>query len=200
MKSKDSEQNYRIVSTDIICEILGFSARRIQQLAKENVLVRVSHGKYDLPASIQKYIEYNIEIDSVADGQLDKTQEEAKWVLARRQKTELEVQIMKGELHRSEDVQLVMSDMLGNFRARLLGLPSKVAPQLLGKTDILAVKQVLKDEVYEALNELSDYDPNVFYEYSKDNLFLGEDEEDVLEEISPLEKDNIKNGHKKKEK
>jgi phage terminase Nu1 subunit (DNA packaging protein) len=200
LKNKDSQQNYHIVSTDIICEILGFSPRRIQQLAKENALVRVSHGKYDLPASIQKYIDYNIEINSMFDGQLDKTQEEAKWVIARRQKTELEVQIMKGELHRSEDVQMVMSDMLGNFRARLLSLPSKVVPQLLGKTDILAVKQMLKDAVHEALNELSDYDPNVFYEYSKDNLFLGEDEEDVLEEMPPIEKDNKKNGHKKKEK
>lgn len=199
MKNKDSASNYHIVKTDIICEILGFTPRRIQQLAKENALVRVAHGQYDLPASIQKYIEYITEVDTLGDGELDKTQEEAKWVVAKRKKTELELQIMKGELHRSEDVQLVMSDMLGNFRAKLLAIPSKIAPQLLGKTEIMTVKEILKEAVYEAMDELSDYDPNAFYQYSKDNILLddAEEDEELEESTEQIEKEPKDNGRKK---
>jgi phage terminase Nu1 subunit (DNA packaging protein) len=196
---KDSKPNNHIVTTEQISEILGVTTRRIQQLAKENALVRVAHGKYDLPASIQKYIEYMTVADILPDGELDKAQEEAKWTQARRKKTELELQIMKGELHRSEDVQLVMSDMLGNFRARLLAIPSKIAPQLLGLTDILTVKEMLKEAVYEAMNELADYDPNAFYQYSKDNLLLDELEEDSEEETEQGSKGPRANGSKKKE-
>jgi phage terminase Nu1 subunit (DNA packaging protein) len=198
---KDLGKNNHVVSTKEISEILGVTTRRIQQLAQDNALVRFSHGNYDLPASIQKYITYMTEAGSLADGELDKAQEEAKWTQARRKKTELELQIMKGELHRSEDVQLVMSDMLGNFRARLLALPSKIAPQLLGKTDIIPVKDLLKSAVYEALNELSDYDPNAFYQYSKDNLLVDEeeDEDHMDNENEKVNKGPKKNGQKKKE-
>lgn len=199
LKQKDSQTDYHIVKSNVISEILGFkTTRRVEQLAKEGVFVRVGRGQYDLAASIQGYIEYLLEAGTMVEGKLDKTQEEAKWVLARRRKTELELQIMKGELHRAEDVQMVMSDMLGNFRARLLSIPSKVAPQLLGKTEIPVIKNILEEVVREAMNELSDYDPNVFYEYSKDNLFLEEDDlEDTI--IDEIEMEQEKNGRKKKE-
>ncbi|QLQ21923.1 MAG: hypothetical protein HZT42_05955 [Paracoccaceae bacterium] len=100
------------------------------------------------------------------------------WTRARRQKTELELQIMRGDLHRSEDVRRVMNDMLGAFRARILSIPSKFSPQLVGLTEIPPIKVVLKQAVHEALEELSDYDPMVFYDISKDKMLL-EDADEV---------------------
>lgn len=194
MAGKGLAENNYIVTTKEICAIFGLKARRIQQLAEENVIVRAAHGKYDLPASIKNWVEYHVEMNTAVEGKLDKYEEEAKWVFAKRQKTELEVKIMKGELHRSEDVEMVMSNMLGNFRAKLLSLPTKVAPLLLGKTDLVVIRDSLKDAVYEAMDELSDYDPNVFYENSKDKLMLEDDEE--LEEI---EQESEVIGQKEKE-
>jgi hypothetical protein len=55
----------------------------------------------------------------------DKTTEEALWTRARRQKAELELQIMRGELHRSDDAKRVMNDMLGAFRGKLFFYPRK---------------------------------------------------------------------------
>lgn len=193
MARKDSEKNEYIVTTEQISEILGLSKRRIQQLAKEDALVRASHGKFDLPASIKSYIEYLLEREHSGD-ELDKAEEEAKWTRARRQKTELELQIMRGELHRSEDVKRVMNDMLGNFRAKLLALPTKMAPQVLGLTEIPPIKEKLKTAVYEAMSELSDYDPSVFYDISKDKMFL-EDDDLELEETEGKVK---RNGRTKK--
>ena len=71
-----------------------------------------------------------------------------------------------------------MNDMLGAFRARILSIPSKFSPQLVGLTEIPPIKVVLKQAVHEALEELSDYDPMVFYDISKDKMLL-EDADEV---------------------
>jgi hypothetical protein len=42
-----------------------------------------------------------------------------------------------------------------------------MAPQLVGKTEIPLIKSALNDAVKEAMDELSNYDPTVFYDYSK---------------------------------
>lgn len=187
MTRKDSVDESHIVTTKQISEILGLHARRIQQLTQEGALIRVAHGKYDLPRSVKTYIDYSIEKIMVVSDELDNNVETAKWTRARREKTELEVKIIKGALHRSIDVERVMNDMLGAFRARILSLPTKIAPQLVGIPDIPEIKEKLKDAVYEAMNELSDYDPLVFYDYSSDKMFI--DEEEKLEmEVRP-------NGH-----
>ncbi|PAQ15058.1 hypothetical protein CD798_08425 [Bacillaceae bacterium SAOS 7] len=196
MARKDSTKKSYIVTTAEISEILGLTTRRIQQLAKEGALVRSSHGKFDLPASISSYIDYLVEKNQT-DEELDKTTEEALWTRARRKKAELELQIMRGELHRSEDVQRVMNDMLGAFRARLLALPTKMAPQVVGKTEIPPIKDILKSAVYEAMNELSDYDPHVFYDHSKDKMLL-EDEDLELEESDLPDERVMSDGKPKK--
>lgn len=177
MARKDSEKNTYTVTTAEISEIFGISTRRVQQLAKDGVFVRVGHGQFDLPASINSFIEYRLD-DTKEEGVLDKSTEEAMWTRARRQKTELELQIMRGDLHRSEDVRRVMNDLLGAFRARILSIPSKFSPQLVGLTEIPPIKEVLKQAVHEALEELSDYDPMVFYDISKDKMLL-EDADEV---------------------
>ncbi|WP_035387842.1 hypothetical protein [Exiguobacterium sp. NG55] len=177
MARKDSEKNTYTVTTAEISEIFGISTRRVQQLAKDGVFVRVGHGQFDLLASINSFIEYRLD-DTKEEGVLDKSTEEAMWTRARRQKTELELQIMRGDLHRSEDVRRVMNDMLGAFRARILSIPSKFSPQLVGLTEIPPIKVVLKQAVHEALEELSDYDPMVFYDISKDKMLL-EDADEV---------------------
>jgi phage terminase Nu1 subunit (DNA packaging protein) len=198
LKNKDSDKNTLVATTKEISAMLGLSDRRIRQLADEGALVRISHGKFDLPASIQTYIKFLVEKEK-PDSELNKSDEEALWTRARRQKTELELQIMRGELHRSGDVESVMNDMLGAFRARLLSLPSKIAPQMQGKTEIPAIKEILKDAVHEALNELSDYDPDAFFDYSKDKLYL--DEEEIIEDTEvakQVDKEPKRNGPKKK--
>ena len=194
MAHKDSTQTEYHVTTSQISEILGLSKRRVQQLAKEDALVRVGHGKFDLKSSIPAYLEYQLE-KADSDDEIDKNTEEALWTRARREKTELEVKVMKGELHRGVDVERVIGDMLASFKARLLSFPSKYAPQVIGKTEIPPIKEKLKEGIYEALEELYEYDPYVFYESSNDKLFIDE-EEDLVKEVQVEEGPDI-NGHEK---
>jgi phage terminase Nu1 subunit (DNA packaging protein) len=201
LSDKELKGTTFVVSTKEIAEILGFSKRRIGQLEKEGALVKIGHGKYDLKASVQRYIEYIKAQAEKTDEELDLTKEKTLLTRANRQKVELELQIMRGELHRSEDVRRVMNNMLGAFRSRVLAIPSKTAPQLLAQTDLAIVQDIIKKEVYEALQELSEYDPHVFYAQSKDKLAIDieeEDDEAVDEEIA--EKEPQRDGRKKKNK
>ena len=51
----------------------------------------------------------------------------------------------------------VMTDMLVNFKSRLMAIPSKLAPVLCKKTDKAEIFALLKDHIDEALMELSDF-------------------------------------------
>lgn len=189
------EQKSKLVSTSELAEILGITDRRIRQLEKAGIISKISRGKYDLAAAVQQYISWIKSQYAETDEELDLKKEKTLLTRANRQKVELELQIMRGELHRSEDVRRVMNDMLGAFRARCLAIPSKVAPKIQGKTDLAIIQDIIKKEVYEALSELADYDPEVFYRQSKDKLVL--DEDDIEEAATEKETPRRGSGKKK---
>ena len=169
MARKGSEDSEWVVSSKEISKALGVSDARIRQLTKENAVVRLGHGKYDLPKSIKAYLAY---MDSKRTEVVDKTKEEAYWTRARREKTELQVQVMRGELHRSEDVERVMNEMLGNFRGKLLAYPPKMASRVVGKEDLTEIRDVLKSGIHEVMTELAEYNAKDFY---SDEVFIEDD-------------------------
>ncbi|MFP7469988.1 type IV toxin-antitoxin system AbiEi family antitoxin domain-containing protein [Niallia taxi] len=181
MKPTDLLIEPYIVSTSEISEMIGLSDRRIQQLTKKGALIKVAHGKYDLKLSIKQYIEYSIneKMDKVKlddDNEIDGALEAALWTKARKEKTELEVKIIQGDLHRSKDVERIMNQVLGGVRAGLLSLPSKIAPQLLALEDIPHIKSILTREIKEIMSDISKYDKSKFYQLSSDKLFIEENE------------------------
>lgn len=184
LADKASKRNPIIVSTGELSEILGFKEqRRIQQLTKQGFLKKHRRGEYILQDAIQDFIDYQISRVAASNdpNEINKDLESALWTRAKKEKTELEVKIIKGELHRSSDVERVMNDMLTSFRQRVLALPTKVAPQLLLQEDVGVIKEILTMEVIDTLSELANYDPNVFYDISGDKMFL-DDEESEMDE------------------
>ena len=136
-------------------------------MADEGTVERAAKGRYKLVESVKSYIltikmaadGMGIEID---EGEVDLEEEKGLHERVKRHISELKLQIMRGEVHKAEDVESVMMDMLTAFRTRVLGIPSKVAP-VLENRDVVYIKERLTSEVMEALNELKDYDPRFFY-------------------------------------
>ena len=93
-------------------------------------------------------------------GEEPKTLETERTRLASAQatKTELEVEVIKGNLIPADHVKEVVDTMLSSFRSKLLSLPTKAAHAVLPLADQAEAENVLKEYVYEALQELSDYD------------------------------------------
>ena len=96
---------------------------------------------------------------------------------AKRQKTELQLGQMKGELHSADAVRTVMTDMLSNFKAQLLAMPTKAAPTLIGRSEISVIEDLLKDEVQAILMELKDYNPSDFI----DSTYIDMEDEEAEE-------------------
>mgnify|MGYP001037755658 FL=1 len=173
------------VNSAALEKIIGVSDRRIRQLAEEHIIIRAAKGRYKLMDSITNYIltlKVQMEANNAesVDGEIDLEEEKAIHERVKRHISELKLQTMRGELHKSEDVERVMMDMLASVRAKLLSMPTKLAPILVSRSEIDFVRNTINREVMEALNELKDYNPKEFY--SDEYVAIGNGESDEREE------------------
>ena len=171
------------VSAAVLGDMFGVSDRRIRQMAEEGIVARAAKGRYKLVDSIKNYLltvklaAEGVGVD-LADGEINLEEEKGLHERVKRHISELKLQIMKGGLHKAQDVESVMTDMLVAFKTRMMNIPSKVAP-ILESRDAVFIKDRLTCEIIEALNELKDYDPRAFYseEYVEEDE-SGDEQED----------------------
>lgn len=71
-------------------------------------------------------------------------------------RTELDVRRLKGELIEVERVEQVWTRLASNFKARILGMPSKLAGVLVGISEPNVIRDRIEDECNQALGELTD--------------------------------------------
>ncbi len=178
---KTTDISATTVNSATLEKIFGVSDRTIRNYAEENIVIRAAKGRYKLMDSIANYIlTLKVQMDAAGidtgDGEIDLEEEKAIHERVKRHISELKLQTMRGELHKSEDVERVMMDMLASVRAKLLSMPTKLAPILVSRSDIDFVRNTINREVMEALNELKDYNPKEFY--SDEYVEIGDDEND----------------------
>lgn len=158
----------RTVGTSELAAILGLTDSRIRQLERSGTIEKIGRGQYDLAGTVQGYCKYLKDAIATPDGMSEKDLLDR----TRRKKLELEISIIQGDLHRADDVRRVMNDMLSAFRQRILSIPTKAAPRLMGIMELVVIQDVLRKEIHEGLSELADYNPEAFYRQSKDKLVL----------------------------
>ncbi len=168
MENKNLTEIERVtVSAGVLKKLLLLKDdSRVRQLAGEGIFIRASKGRYLLFESLQNYIKtLKVQKDiALAEDKNDinyKT-ERAKLEQIKRMQAELKLALMKGELHKSSDVEMVMTDMLARIRSRFLQMPSKMTPLLVEK-ETGEIKKMLSNEVRDILEELKEYDPKDFY-------------------------------------
>jgi phage terminase Nu1 subunit (DNA packaging protein) len=76
------------------------------------------------------------------------------------QMAELELLQAKRKLVSADDVTTAWVDVLSAMKAKLLALPSKCAPIAATETDIQIIQTVIENQIREALDELSAYQPH----------------------------------------
>ena len=171
-----------VVPVKVLEKAFGIKERRVRQLANEGILVKSGHGRYNFIESVSNYITHlkaNVEIKSNdEDSEISYDDEHALHERAKREKAEMELQVMKGELHEAHIVEHVMSDMLTNFRARILSMPAKLAPVLEIENEVTVIQSTIRSACLEALAELHDYDPEEFYSDNHIDIVDDGDEND----------------------
>lgn len=82
---------------------------------------------------------------------------------AKAEKTELEVEELRKTLIPAKTVERVWSELVSNFRGRMLSLPSRLGSQLMGVTDQREIEIAARGMVFESLNELAEYDASQYF-------------------------------------
>ena len=92
---------------------------------------------------------------SAAYGELDLTAERARLAKAQAAKAERENKIAEGEFLEVAAVHRMVTGSFARVRAKLLALPSKLAPLVAPAMTEAKAQGMLKDDIYAALNELA---------------------------------------------
>lgn len=174
-----------VVNTDVLAKLFGVTRRYVNQLATEGVLEKRAPGRWPLEQNVNRYIEFLRSGKKDPEEQESKSiywEEKAKHEAAKREMAELQLAKLKNQMHDAATVELVMTDMLTTFKNRLLALPQKISPKIIGLKSIAEVNDVLASEINEALTELSDYSPCLFAEGGEDNGDNESDDRSVLED------------------
>lgn len=148
----------KLYTAAAVARRLDMTERNVRTLRDKGVLTEYKPGLYDLEAATRQYINFLRKKNPDAEEKVDYNTERAKLVRAKREGQELELQLRKNEVHTTEDVESVMTDMLIRFRTRLMAIPAKLSPTLTKKTEEVEIFKLLKAAVDEALEELADFD------------------------------------------
>lgn len=156
------------VSSQILARVFDVKSSRIRQLTADGIVKKESRGNYLLFESIKNYITLlkvkQLSGKSVNEipTDLNLMEEKARHEYIKRQISEIRLALIRGQVHKSEDVSAVMTDMFTKFKSKMSAMPTKLAKRLEGKNRV-QIQQILQEEINQALTELAAYNPKDFY-------------------------------------
>jgi phage terminase Nu1 subunit (DNA packaging protein) len=142
---------------DTIAKLLDLTPQRVTQLVNEGVIPRKERGRYELVPVVRGYIKYLRERGLRADVSGDDYNAhrtrltKVKADLAEMEKAQIEEQLIP-----AADVEAAWMEVAQNMRQKLLAFPQRVAPEVYAAEKLVEVKSVLKDNIYDALQEIAD--------------------------------------------
>ena len=140
----------------IIAKLLNLSERRVQQLAHQGIIPKAIKAKYELIPSIQGYIDYLKK--KVAEKDISQNaalEAKVRLIKAHATRHEMATETLNKNLLPAKLVESSWSNLILRCRAVLLGIPNRLANQIVAINDPKEIAQILKDSIYEALTELS---------------------------------------------
>ena len=138
------------VNFEEAAKFLNLSKGSFYCLIKTGVIPKAGEGEYILGEVVESYWRNQFDSEGLKAAQ-------NRLVTAQAELKEAELAENRGELHRASAIAKVWTDQVLNAKTRLLAIPTKVGPMLVGQELQVIVKK-LKDAIYEALRELADYD------------------------------------------
>ena len=153
------------VSTETLAAAFDVSPEWIRQLGDSGTLEIIrKNGRnrvYDLFPSIRAYCNFlrdqSKPQSTAPELAIAMAEADLRYKEARAGKIELELAELKGQMHRAEDVEKVVSDMVAKLRAAILALPGRLAVDAAEATTAREASAIIKAAVDELLNETAEY-------------------------------------------
>lgn len=140
-------------TVEFLAKLLEVSERHIQKLAAQGYIPRAAHGKYDLVAAIRGYVKYlkDTGARSGDDASADAfSKHRARLTKERADVAERERKRLDGELVPVEQIQGAWAAIVTTIRTRLLNVPTRAAPRLLGLKNVADTQDIVRAEIFEA--------------------------------------------------
>lgn len=188
MAEKEKKETAGFVKAAEVAKLLDLTIQRVGQLRKEGVFKQyktAAGDRYNLVETVKAYIKYLRDLNSGKKNpwgdKRDKAEAEYKEAKARR--AELELQELQGKMHRSEDVEAVITDLVYVIRGSIVALPGRLAVDTAAAATPAETSAIIRAEVYKVLGELANYkyDPAEFQRRVRDREGIGDLANDVEE-------------------
>ena len=187
-------ENQNLQSKKVIATIFGVTTRRIEQLTAEGIIKGQGRpAKYDLLPTIQAYIRYlsdkangREKKQTDADLETKKLDAESRHKQAKAEMAELELKELRGDLHRSSDVEAITTDHVMFLRSMLMALPGALAVDLAAIDTPAEAADRIRQEVNSILNRAANYryDPEQYRERVRERQGWNEKQHDDEENSS----------------
>lgn len=138
------------VTPDEAAKFLNLSRATFYRLVDSGSIPKSDSGEYVLGEVVEAY--WRSQFDS--EGLLAA---KTRLTTATAEIQELKLSQERGEVVRSSAVMKVWCDNVLRAKTKLLSIPAKISPELLGK-DLNEIEAKLANEIDEALKELANYD------------------------------------------
>jgi phage terminase Nu1 subunit (DNA packaging protein) len=147
-----------IVNVTRVAAFLNLTPQRVQQLVKEG-MPREARGQYDpircgawyvrfLQAAIEKKVG-----GGPMDGEiLSEREQRLRLLRAQRELKEIELAKTQGLLVSIADVEKELTDLVLTTKARILAIPPRLAPELVGETSRVMIQGKIERACKEALS------------------------------------------------
>ena len=144
----------KLYTSNVVADWLAVTPRRVRQLRDEGVIAEKAPGLYELQSCVVRYISYLRK----GSGNTNLTDERAALTRAKREAADMENEVRRGNLHKTEDIEKGLAAMCLNIRGRLSTLPAKLSGELAQMGgDRAGIFDKLKGAIDEALEDLSGY-------------------------------------------
>ena len=142
-----------------LASLAGYTYRRLHEIDRDlpkdkKLFVECEGGKYDPALFVQRWVEYNVSAGSAGEDDLDAVK--ARHEAIKTQKTQLEVERMRGQLIDVQDVRRLWADVANTVTQNMIRLPSKLAPMLLMMDGQAQIERIIDEEIRKVLTEIAE--------------------------------------------
>ncbi|MCZ4366630.1 hypothetical protein [Sulfitobacter dubius] len=141
-----------------LASFLEVDERRIQQLAKDGIMIKIGRGKYDALSSIKGYVDMLRDGGSldVIDTKEALEMEKLRWTAAKADSEEVKLALLRGEVVLMEDACELLAEEGGSVRAAVEGAIPEITEELANVARPHAeVHLVLHEALSRALSKLT---------------------------------------------
>ncbi len=162
-----------------LANIAGYTYRRLYDIDRDlpdgkKLFEQGEGGKYDLAIFVQRWVEYNVQHNADSDI-YDLEEVKAKHEVIKAEKTQLEVDKMRGQLIDVQDVRRLWGDIANTVMQNMIHLPSKIAPMLQMVDNVEVIASVIDGEIRKILNDIAE---TPLPDYAADTADNGESEDE----------------------